>query len=245
MTLLRRLIPAVPWVPWLPVSGGIGGLAWAIRDLQPDFASRQLYLRGGLLLAALTISFAFDDPAAETTDSTPSPLRLRRSVRLLISLVPWATLVAVVVSAGAKNMDPVLLLSAPLNPEQLPVGRLLLEAATMASWGLATASVLASRWDDEPGKVASGALLIAYAAAWMIPEQGKPWANPADPRWQTALPWWWVALGAGVLVTVIFSWDTRKGGPPTPPLRRRGSQSAQGADTLATREPSGAEAAQG
>jgi len=208
-----------------------------MRGLQPDFASRQLYLRGGLLLAALALSFAFDDPAAETTDSTPSPLRLRRSVRLLISLLPWATLVAVVVSAGAKNMDPVILLSAPLNPEELPVGRLLLEAATMASWGLAAASVLASRWDDEPGRIASGALLIGYAAAWMIPEQWKPWANPADPRWQTALTWWWVALGVGVLVTVAFSWDSRQRGPLRSFLRRRGSQSAQGADARDTREP--------
>lgn len=117
------------------------------------------------------------------------------------------------------------------------MGRLILEAATMAFWGLATASVLASRWDDEPGKVASGALLAIYAAGWMVPERWKPWAGPTDPRWATAFPWWWVALGVGVLVTVAFSWDSRQSGPLRPLLRRRGSQSAQGADARDTREP--------
>lgn len=231
------------WIPWLPAAAGIVVLAWATRDLQTDFGTRQMYLRGGLLLAAMALSFAFDDPAAETTDPTPSPLRVRRSLRLVVSLAPWAALVAVLVWAGAKNMDPVIVLSSPLNLQELPVGRLLLEAATMASWGLAGASFLASRWDDEPGKIASGALLVVYAAAWMIPERWKPWTNPTEPRWATALPWWWVALTAGILVTVVFSWDSRQVRTPSSHLRRRPPQASY--DTHATKDQSGVEAAQG
>lgn len=212
MTLLRKLIPAIPWIPWLPATAGVSLLALAMRSLQPDFASRQLYLRGGLLLAALALSFAFDDPAAETSDSAPSPLWVRRALRLAIALVSWAALVAVSATASARSMEPVIVLSAELNLRELPVGRLLLEAATMASWGLATAAIVVSRGHDEPGKIASGALLVLYAAAWMIPDQWKPWASPTDPRWTTALSWWWAALGAGLLITGILSWDSRQGG---------------------------------
>lgn len=240
MTLLGHLVRAMPWVPWLPVSAGIAGLAWAVQGLQPDFASRQLYLRGGLLLAALAISFAFDDPAAETTEATPSPLRRRRSLRLIVSLIPWAALVTVVVLTGTTQMHPVLVLSSPLDSRELPVGRLLLEAATMASWGLATASALAFRGDDEPGKIASGTLLAVYAAAWIVPERWKPWADPADPRWNTALAWWLVALGAGVFVAVVFRWDSRQSGTLGIRLSRY-RQLSQCDDTRISREPSGVE----
>ena len=48
----------------------------------------------------------------------------------------------------------------------------------------------------------------------MVPERWKPWALPTDSRWQTALPWWWVALGLGVLVIVLSGWDSRVGSNP-------------------------------
>jgi hypothetical protein len=80
----------------------------------------------------------------------------------------------------------------------------------MASWCLAIASFVAKRWDDEPGKIASAALLALYAGSWMVPERWKPWADPSDSRWTTALPWWWLALVVGVLVMLAFSWDSRQ-----------------------------------
>lgn len=211
MILVRRLIPAIPWMPWVPVSLIVALLVLAISDLQPDFPSRQLYLRGGMLVTALALAFAFDDPAATTTDSAPLPLRIRRLLRTLVSLVPWGTAVTVLIWAGASGgLPPELILSAAAERSQLPVGRLLLEAGTMAIWGLAVASVVSSRWDDEPGKVASAALMVLYAAAWLVPEQWKPWADPTDSRWVTAHPWWWVVLILGGTITVASSWDARR-----------------------------------
>lgn len=210
MILLRRLIPAMPWIPWLPVLVIVVLLTWAISDLPPDFASRQLYLRAGLLVVALGVSFAFDDPTAPTTDAVPSSLRRRRAVRFLLSTIPWTAGITVLLWAGSQGgLHPVWLTSSGPDGPDLPAGRLLLEAATMASWGLAIASVIASRWDDEPGRIASAALLGIYALSWMIPERWKPWSGPSDPRWLTVLPGWWVALGAAALLGVVSSWDSR------------------------------------
>jgi hypothetical protein len=198
----------------------VGLLAWAIIDLQPDFASRQLYLRGGLLVVALGVSFAFDDPAAPTTDPVPSPLGLRRVLRLVVSVIPWMIGVALLLWAGSQGgLDPAWLTSFEPERAELPLGRLLLEAATMACWGLAIASVIARRWEDEPGQIASAALLGIYALSWMTPERWKPWSDPSDLRWPAVLPWWWLAFGVAVAIGVVTSWDTRVGSNP---LRLRG-----------------------
>lgn len=222
MNLARRLVAAIPWIPWIPVAVLVGLLAWATTDLQPNFASRQLYLRTGFLIAALGLSFAFDDQAAPTSDPTPSPLRLRRLVRLGWSLIPWSALLGALFWAGTREgVSAVWAVSIDPQSSELPIGRLVLEAATMAAWGLAIASVVAKRRDEEPGKIASAALLALYAGSWMVPERWKPWADPTDSRWQTALPWWWVALGLGVLLIISWSWDSRIGSSTFRWRRRR------------------------
>jgi hypothetical protein len=185
-------------------------ILWGTDALMPDFASRQLYMRAALLVAALGLCFAFDDPGAETTDPAPSPLRKRRSIRTLLALGPWAVLVGTTLLVVCRGMDPVFILSEEVG-NQFPIGRALLEATTLATWGLALAAVVSKRWDEEPGKYASAGLLALYAVSWAIPEQWKPWANPNDQRWETALPWWWVALAVAVLIVIAFSWDARTG----------------------------------
>ncbi|MGI8515842.1 MAG: hypothetical protein ACR2NT_12090 [Acidimicrobiia bacterium] len=209
--LFRRLWPAVPWIPWLPVAALVGVLAWMIKDLQPDFSSRQLFLRSGLLVAALGLSFVFDDPAAPTTDAVPSALIRSRVVRVVASLPPWAVMVGILIWAGASDgLEPTLILSSS-TVQQLPVGRLLLEATTMAAWSLAAAAVVASRWDEEPGRIASAFLVGSYVVSWLIPEDYKPWTLPTDNRWTSGQPWWWAALIVGVGVAVVSSWDSQRG----------------------------------
>lgn len=212
LDLVKRVAHSMPWAPWLPIGVLVALIAWMITDLEPNFASRQLYLRAGLLLAAIGFSFAFDDPAAATTDPTPAPLRRRRLLRLVLSLVPWSAVIAAVMWAGTHGGAVAIWTTSADDLEPgLPIGRLLLEGATMVTWGLAVASLIAKRWDDEPGKVASAALLAIYAGGWMVPERWKPWAHPIDPRWATALPWWWAALLLGFMVTLILSWESRRG----------------------------------
>lgn len=210
MTVISRTVRAMPWIPWLPVTALVGFIAWSVGGFPADFASRHLYARAGLVVAGLGLAFVFDDPAAETTDPSPSPLRLRRAIRAVVGMLVWSILVAGLLVASAQGMDPVLVAS-PEHGAELPVGRLLLEGSTMATWGLAIASLVAKRWDDEPGKIASAALLALYAASWAVPETWKPWAHPTDTRWETALPWWGLALVVGLIAAAAFGWDSRVG----------------------------------
>lgn len=205
--MLTRIVRTMPWIPWLASAALIAYLAWSISRYPPSFASRQLFIRAGLLVAALGLVFIFDDPGAESTDSTPSPLRIRRGIRVLIGMIPWTILVASILTVAARGMRPAFF--ARLDLETLPIGRLLLEAATIAIWGLAIASVVAKRWDPEPGRFAAPGLLVLYAASWLVPEQWRPWCLPIDARWTTGHPLWWAALLPAVLVTATTSWDSR------------------------------------
>lgn len=210
MTQIGHLFKAVPWIPWVPSAALVALILWGTDPLLPDFASRQLYLRAALLVAAIGLCFAYDDPGAETTDPSPSPLRGRRAIRTWLAMGPWGVLVGAILVVVGRGMDPTFILNNEvLNP--FPIGRVLLEAFTLAVWGLAIAAVISKRWDEEPGKFASAGLLALYAVSWAIPEQWKPWANPNDQRWETALPWWWVALAVGLLIVIAFSWDSRVG----------------------------------
>lgn len=210
MTLIGHLFKAVPWIPWVPSVALIALILWGTDPLMPDFASRQLYLRAALLVAALGLCFAYDDPGAQTIDPSPSPLRSRRAIRTWLALGPWGVLVAATLLVAGRGMDAIFILNDEvLNP--FPIGRALLEASTFAAWGLAIAAIISKRWDEEPGKFASAGLLALYALSWAIPEHWKPWANPNDQRWETALPWWWVAVAVGLLIVIAFSWDSRVG----------------------------------
>jgi hypothetical protein len=185
-------------------------ILWGADSLPPAFASRQLHIRAALLVVALGLCFVYDDPAAETTDPAPSPLRKRRAVRAVLGVGPWGVLIAATLLVVGQGMEPTFILSDEV-PNPLPIGRILLEASAMAAWGLAIASVISKRWDEEPGRFASAGLLVLYAVSWAIPEAWKPWANPTDQRWETALPWWWATFAIGVLIVIAFSWDTRVG----------------------------------
>lgn len=220
MTLLARTIRAMPWLPWLPVAVLVGFIGWSIDGFPPDFASRHLYLRSGMMAIGLGLAFVFDDPAAETTDPAPVSLRLRRAIRVIVGLAVWLCLAIALFVLGARGMNVVFIYDPELTAA-LPLGRLLLEGLTMAAFGLAIAAVISKRWDDEPGKIASAGLLVLYAASWTIPEHWKPWADPSDARWTTSHPWWWAGLAIAVLVVLTLSWDARVGWSSGRLTRRR------------------------
>jgi hypothetical protein len=210
MTLISRTIKAMPWRPWAPVTAAVALVAWSAGSYPPDFPSRHLYLRAGLMVIGVGLAFILDDPAAETTDPAPSPLRQRRAIRVIAGLSVWLGLATGLFLLGARDMDVVFVYD-PEMDAALPVGRLLLEGVTMAACGLAIAAIISKRWDDEPGKIASASLLVLYAASWAVPERWKPWASPNDDRWTTGYPWWWAALALAALVLIAASWDARVG----------------------------------
>jgi hypothetical protein len=225
LSLLKRLAPAYPWVPWLPTGAMVAVIAWMMTNQPPDLPSRHLHLRSGLMVAALGLTFAFDDIAAEMSDASPSPLWLRRGMRALIGSLPWAILVIGLLWMASQpgNWD-----VGGYSEVQLVnthVTRLLLEASTMAVWGLSIAALVASRWDQEPGRIASVSLLAVFAASWAIPRFWSPWDLPPGMRWEAIRIWWWGALGLALVLGLVWSWDTRyrawvrhlrrRYGPPT------------------------------
>jgi len=210
MMLLRRLLPALPWIVWAPTAGLSFVLAYVISDLRSDFPSRNLYLRAALLVVALGFTFAIDDPASVTAESTPSPLWKRRIYRMLLFAAPWIVLVGLMLWSGTiGGVVPALSPSANWVAE-LPLGRLLLEGGAMASVGLAIAALIASRSEYEPGKYASLALLGLYIFSWATPERWRPWRLPSDPHWNLSQNIWWTTLLMATTIFLLASRDARR-----------------------------------
>lgn len=200
------------WIPWLLVISLVSVLAWMVSDVDPNFASRHMYLRTGFLVAGLGLCFAFDDPAVPLTNPAPQPLWRRRLLRVLIGFAPWLVVMGVLLGfATSDGFQPVLVLpTAPMLP-LLPVGRLVLEAATIGAWGLAVASLVAAYTEEEPGRIASVALLALYVASWLLPDNTlRPWTGPGSVSWITTAPFWWGALVLGLSVAMATSWDPRR-----------------------------------
>jgi hypothetical protein len=223
MTL--KLIPAVlrstPRFGLVP-AGLLAAVMGLVAGRQPFAAEfRFLPTRLAVLSIVIAAGFVFDDTAKPTTDSVPSPLRLRRWIRALFGLLMAAGLFAIVIPFASDGMNLVAVVNsdvalgdadeaATMEPE-FPWGRIALEMATMIGFTLAIAAVTSRRSESEPGRIATGVMLGVYATTWMIPEMYRPWANPMDQRWDTDAIWWWVALGVVWGVAVVFSWDSRAG----------------------------------
>lgn len=203
LELLKHSIMAVPWRPLAPAAGLAAILAWVIPRQPADLEARHLPLRLGLTTAAMWVAFLFDDPASTLTDATPTRLWIRRSVRVVVGVVPWAGAVAILLTATGWGLE------APGQP--VPAGRFMLEAGTLAIWALATASVISRNREEEPGWLAAVTILSLSATAWIIPQPAHPWSLPGRPNWDTVGRWWSVALAIGVVVTVVTSWDSRHG----------------------------------
>ena len=233
MTL--KLIPSVlrctPRIGFIPagVLAVVMGVVAGRQPLSPEY--RFLPTRLAVLAIVIAVGFVFDDPAKPTTDSLPSPLRLRRGIRVLYGLIMAAGLFAIVILLASDDMNLVAVVDsdpvAPVETEEVltmhpefPWGRLALEMAVMIGFTLAIAAVTSRRSESEPGRIATGVMLGVYASTWMIPEAYQPWASPTEQRWATSAIWWWVALAIVWGLAAILSWDSRAGHLHS---RRRGS----------------------
>lgn len=209
MTLLRKLTLAGPWVQWAPVAVIAGLFAWIVANTVRETDDRVLYLRFGLLVAAMGIAFVLDDPAAVTTAATPSRLLRRRAIRLLIGALPYALIVGVLLSAGDRELEVIRHMTEPEVLPPIPSLRMALEAATLAALGVALAAMFARHRDERPGRLASVALLALFAASWTIPDRARVWIDPFSLHWVETAPWWAATLAVALLITVATSRDTR------------------------------------
>ncbi|MFJ1810217.1 MULTISPECIES: ABC transporter [unclassified Streptomyces] len=203
--LLRALVPPV-WrsLPWraLTTAGGLGLLLAAttrLPDQAPDAELGLLVLRLTALTGALGLAFLLDDPARNTTATTPVG-RPRRTVLRLAIAAPLAAFWWVAV-----------LLLTP-DPTRPALGPATLEAAGMACAALALATI-AVRFTRTAEVGRSTAILLGSAAAVavLVPNRWGLLGTSQDPYWVATQVRWAVVLGATVALSVLWTPEPLRG----------------------------------
>lgn len=214
--LTRPVVKAMPLIAFGPGVGLALAMGWIASRQPPHVTERLTAVRIGILAIAIACAFIFDDRAAIVTDPTPSQLRVRRLIRLItgLSLAAAATFAAIAIASQGIPMawtgpapEAVELFG---EENYMPVGRLMLEAATIIFCALAVAAIASYRDNEEPGRIATSVLLGTYLITWMIPSNIRPWAYPGEERWANASNWLLISLAISVLLVVAFSWQVRR-----------------------------------
>ncbi|CAN5682415.1 hypothetical protein BH24ACT15_BH24ACT15_18220 [soil metagenome] len=195
--LLAPMVRAVNWVPVAP-AGALALLAvWLIsRDDFAGLEERIAAVRTAALLLVLSTAFVLDDATAELSDSTPAPLLLPRTVRVLLMFVPTSSLWAAVLWVMVR---------APLTePSSLPIAALTLELGAIVMLTIAIAAVTIKLGNvDVGGRPAAAALLGLTLVSWLMPEDTRLWVYPGQTNWVEAHVWWCVIL---ITAGTVFGW---------------------------------------
>jgi hypothetical protein len=207
--LLRPLIRSMTWGP-LAGSAVVGLVIAYIRTRDPCALSgapcvflgtRIQALRISAVLLAMGAAFVLDDPAQVTTLAAPTPLLLRRALRVAI-VVP-----ALAVAWGATVW---VIRRSEIPTESLPIAAVTLELAALVAVALAAAVVMSELVPERLGGLASGPVLLALVAgALFLPSRFALFVSePGLPRWHGAHQLWLGILGVGVLV-MLFGYSDR------------------------------------
>lgn len=199
ITSVKPVARSMRWSPLVMVTAAALVLVWLLRPEGADSAGTIGGLRlGGYLLAA-GAALAVDDRAAVTLASSPTPLALRRALRLVLGLAPVA-LAWCLLLAGAWAVS-------GTGWSQMPAVALTAEAVGMIAFTVATAAIASGRGDGVGGSAGPPALTLLVLGLLMAQMRWPkhltmfPMA-PGDPGWTLAHQrWGLLALGAaGVVV---------------------------------------------
>ncbi|MFH9549435.1 ABC transporter [Streptomyces sp. NPDC051445] len=203
--LLRVLVPPV-WrsLPWraLTTAGGLGLLlagSTRLPDHAPDAGLGLLVVRLTALTGALGLAFLLDDPARNTTATTPVG-RARRTVLRLALAAPLTALWWAVA---------LLLTPAPTRPAPGPAT---LEAAGMACASLALATI-AVRFTRTAAVGRSAAIWLGSAAAVavLVPDRWGLLGTSQGPYGAATQARWAVVLGATVALSALWTPEPLRG----------------------------------
>ena len=161
----------------------------------------------GMAALALCLGAAWllDDPSTATVASTPTPLALRRLVRLALALPPLGALWALELwyATGGSGAG----LFGPASR-----GALSLEFAAMLALTLAAAALALRVQPEGRGSWAGiGAVFGLLALATVLPARFTLLALPGDGAWAASHLRWAAILAAGMLVLAWTSRESRPG----------------------------------
>ncbi|OQR59996.1 ABC transporter [Streptomyces maremycinicus] len=199
-------------LPWraLTLAGALGLLlagTTRLPDHAPDPELGRLVLRLTALTGALGLAFLLDDPARDTTATTPVG-RPRRTVLRLAVVVPllalwWAAALLLIPAASRPALGPATL-----------------EAAGMAGIALTLATIAVRfTWAAEVGRGAALRLGTAAAVAVLLPNRWGLLGTPQDPYWVATQVRWAVVLGATLTLSALWTPEPlrKHHRRPTPP----------------------------
>lgn len=159
-----------------------------------------LLIRAGAVLLAVGAAFVLDDSAAATTEVTPVPRWLPRTLRAGVAVVSAAVIWAGVLVLGARAVG-------PDERDLLPWAGLTLEAAGLLAVVLALAALGVRLTAGTGGGTlaAPGAVLVVLLAALApLPEGLQPFAQPLSKAWDSSRGVWAVLLVVAALAVVAL-----------------------------------------
>lgn len=194
--VLRQLLPVLPrllrWRPFVVSAATAAGLiGWKYGEVQSPEGGVWVFRFVALVLVVGAV-FLLDDPSNNVTAPSPTPLRIRSGVRLVVAGL------SLLCSCGVAYL--VLVTATPLARE---LAGLALEATSIAAVAGASSLALA-RWRGipEPGQFAGLCAVGTVFAAHLV---GVRWPMLALPgtEWNTAHYRWLVVLAVAIVVIVI------------------------------------------
>ena len=200
--LLRPTARAISWHP--PIwAAALALLYVAVEGRSGYIDYRITVLRIGALLLCMGAAFVLDDATEETIGHVPTPLLMRRALRIALLLpvlaVAWAAMLHIAGDVGPREGGPI------------PAGDLTLEAATLLAIAFCAASLAARYTSDRLGGVAAAPIVLGLVAiALFLPEnQSMILGAPSYARWADAHDWWRVVL---TMAIIGFVWLNRPSG---------------------------------
>ena len=205
---------AMSWHP--PLWACVLALAYVAKEAPGAYVDyRILVLRVAALLICMGAAFVLDDATEETLGHVPTPLLLRRGLRIALLLplvgIAWLGMLQVAGDVPRKDGGP------------LPIGDLTIEVSTLLVLALCAACIGARFTSDRLGGIAAAPILLGLVVvAMLLPgDQKMVLGSPGDPRWEDVHEWWRAALGVGLLV---FIWLNRSPGAYRPGSRLRAAR---------------------
>ena len=207
--LVRTETRLTNWKAFGAASAAAIGLATMAGFADPDYSARQFPIRFALAVLAIGTMYAGYDQLNDLHGSLPVPLRTRLSGRLVSVSLAWGAVLMATGVIASHTMTPVGGVAPQVQVGEFPVGRTMLEGATLAAMGLLLAAVASRVRGEKLVMPASAILGVLALIGFALPAEISPWQLPGQPGWITAGRTAIAVVVVCLAGTTALSWDAR------------------------------------